>query len=245
MKNKSLQIQELAIAITAKNLNPNVVNLDFLKYSNIISSDWELARPAVYRKSVTQLVFQNGIAIVVQPNRIVFAEAIDTKEKDIQEVQISQLATKYIEKLPNIEYQAVGINPKGFATFTESNDATNYLLNNLLASGEWREFGKTPVKAAIQLAYSLEDSQLNLTINEGLLKVSEEKSIPAVLFSGNFNYNIFGDKQEDKLQFLYQILYNWKSNLGIYQQLINEKFLSANTEEKSSIPFGIPISPSV
>ena len=109
---KSIQIQELAIAITAKNLNPNIVNLDFLKYSNIISSDWEVARPPVYTKNLTQLVFQNGIVIVAQPNRIVFAEAIDTDTKDIQELQISQLAAKYVEKLPNVEYQAIGIIPK-------------------------------------------------------------------------------------------------------------------------------------
>lgn len=240
--NKSIQTQELAIAITAKNLNPNVVNLDFLKYSNIISPEWELARQPVYTKTLTQLVFQNGIAIVAQPNRIVFAESIDTK--DIQELQISQIAAKYIEKLPNVEYQAVGINPKGFVTFTESNDATNYLLKNLLASGEWREFGNTPPKAAIQLAYTLERCQLNLTINEGLLQ-SEEKSVPAVLFSGNFDYKVVGSEPEVRLQDLQQILQNWKINLETYKELINNKFLSNRIDDQNLIPFGVPISPSV
>jgi hypothetical protein len=241
--NKTVQTQELAIAITAKDLNPNVINLDFLKYTNIISSDWELARPPVYTKNLTQLVFQNGIAIVAQPNRIVFAEAIETK--DIEEVIISQLAAKYIEKLANVEYQAVGINPKGFVTFTESNGAANYLLNNLLASGEWRSFGKTPVKAAIQLAYTLERSQLNLTINEGLLRVSEENSVPAVLFSGNFNYNLVGSTQQERLQDLGQIIQNCKSNVETYKELINHKFLSSPNKGKTLIPFGVPISPSV
>jgi len=241
--NKILQTQELAIAITAKNLNPSIINLDFLTYSNIISSEWELARQPIYTKNLTQLVFQNGIAIVAQPNRIVFAETIDTK--DIQELQISKIAAKYIEKLPNVEYKAVGINPKGFVTFTESNGASNYLLNNLFASGEWREFGKTPVKAAIQLAYNLEYSQFNLTINEGLLKVSEEKSVPAVLFSGNFDYKISINEPEARLKDLHEILHNWKSNLETYKQLINDKFLSLVTEDKNMIPFGVPISPSV
>lgn len=241
--NKSLQIQELAIAITAKNLNPSIVNLDFLTHSDIISSEWELARKPIYTKNLTQLVFQSGIAIVAQPNRIVFAETIDTK--DIQEVQISKVAAKYIDKLPNVDYKAVGINPKGFVTFTDSDGASNYLLNNLLASGEWREFGKTPVKAAIQLAYTLESSQLNLTISEGLLKLSEEKSVPAVLFSGNFDYKISTNQPETRLKDLQQILLNWESNLETYKQLINNKFLSTATNDKNTIPFGIPISPSV
>lgn len=240
---KTIQIQELAIAITAKNLNPNVVNLDFLKYSNIISSDWELARPPVYTKNLTQLVFQNGIAIVAQPNRIVFAEAID--KKDIEQLQISQLAAKYVEKLPNVEYQAIGINPKGFVTFTDSNGTTSYFLNNLLASGEWREFGNSPVKAAIHLSYALDDSQLNLIINEGLLRVSEEKNLAGVLFSGNFNYNVAAIEQEEKLQHLHQIIQDWKSNLKSYKELINNKFLTSRLEDKNAIPFGVPISPSM
>ena len=240
---KILQTQELAIAITAKNLNPSIINLDFLTYGNIISSEWKLARQPIYTKKLTQLVFQNGIAIVAQPNRIVFAETIDTK--DIQELQISKIAAKYIEKLPNVEYKAVGINPKGFVTFTESNGASNYLLNNLFASGEWREFGKTPVKAAIQLAYNLEYSQFNLTINEGLLKVSEEKLVPAVLFSGNFDYKISINEPEARLKDLHEILHNWKSNLETYKELINDKFLSLVVEDKNRIPFGVPISPSV
>ncbi|MEO1432058.1 MAG: hypothetical protein AAFV71_23950 [Cyanobacteria bacterium J06633_8] len=241
--NKTIQTQELAIAITAKNLNPTVVNFDFLQYSNIISSEWELARKPVYTKNLTQLVFKNGIAIIVQPQRVVFAEATDGK--DIQELQISQLASRYIDKLPNIEYQAVGINPKGFVTFTESNDVTNYLSNNLLASGEWREFGSTPVKAAIQLAYTLERSMFNLTINEGLLQVSEEKSVPAVLFSGNFNYSINGDEVKVRLQDLNQIIHNWKNDLETYKELINNKFLSSQVNNQNLIPFGVPISPSV
>ena len=241
--NKTIQTQELAIAITAKNLNPNIVNLDFLKYSDIISSEWELARQPVYTKTLTQLVFQNGIAIVAQPNRIVFAETIDATH--IQELQISQIAAKYIEKLPNVKYQAVGINPKGFVTFTESNAASNYLLKNLLAAAQWQEFGNAPPKAAIQLAYTLENSQLNLTINEGLLKVSEDKSVPAVLFSGNFDYKIAGTEPEARLKNLHQIIQNWKINLETYRELINNKFLSNIIDDKNLIPFGVPISPSV
>ncbi|NJM24081.1 MAG: hypothetical protein HC907_38700 [Richelia sp. SM1_7_0] len=77
--NKTVEIQEIAIAITAKDLNPNVVNLDFLKYSNIISSDWQLARPPVQTKNLTQLVFENGIAIVTQPNRIILQKLLIKK----------------------------------------------------------------------------------------------------------------------------------------------------------------------
>jgi hypothetical protein len=65
-----LQIQELAIAIIAKNINPTVLNTDFLKYTGVIPSDWELERSPVYANGVAQIIFSNGLAIVAQPNRI-------------------------------------------------------------------------------------------------------------------------------------------------------------------------------
>ena len=86
---------------------------------------------------------------------------------------------------------------------------------------------------------------MNLTINEGLLQVSEEKSVPAVLFSGNFDYQIAGTEPEVRLQDLQQILQNWKINLETYKELINNKFLSNKIDDKNLITFGVPISPSV
>jgi hypothetical protein len=41
----TVTIQELALALTAKNYSPTLLNSDFLKYSGIVPPDWELARP--------------------------------------------------------------------------------------------------------------------------------------------------------------------------------------------------------
>jgi hypothetical protein len=41
----TVTIQELALALTAKNHSPTLLNSDFLKYSGIVPPDWELARP--------------------------------------------------------------------------------------------------------------------------------------------------------------------------------------------------------
>ncbi|MFN6033580.1 MAG: hypothetical protein ACK48B_05940, partial [Dolichospermum sp.] len=64
----SLQISEIAISIVAKNLNPAVLNPDFLKYTGIIPADWELANQPVYNNNLVQLVYKNGVGIIVQPN---------------------------------------------------------------------------------------------------------------------------------------------------------------------------------
>lgn len=221
--NQSLNVQELAIAIAANNLNPAGLNPDFLKYTDIIPSDWEPARPPVYTNQFVQIVFQSGVAIVAQPNRVVFLEAIN--DKALQDVQVAAIAGRYVEKLPNVEYEAVGINPKGYVTFPQPDGAYQYLLENILAGGSWQKFGQAPVKAAVQLAYALERSQLNLTINEATLQLPEEQTLPAVLFAGNFNYEVMGSSRHERLQSTQQLIESWKADLETFRNLIDTQFL--------------------
>ncbi|MBX9255594.1 hypothetical protein H1Q63_16925, partial [Desmonostoc muscorum CCALA 125] len=54
---QSLNIQEIAIAIAAKQHNPTILTPDFLKYSGIVPSDWELSKPPIITDSAAQVVF--------------------------------------------------------------------------------------------------------------------------------------------------------------------------------------------
>lgn len=65
---QALFVQEIGISIAAKDLNPSALNPDFLKYSDIIPSDWELARPPVYTNRMVQIVFKNGLSLIAQPH---------------------------------------------------------------------------------------------------------------------------------------------------------------------------------
>ncbi|MBD2492438.1 hypothetical protein [Aulosira sp. FACHB-615] len=68
---QSLSIQEIAIVIATKQYNPTILTPDFLKYSGIVPIEWELAQQPVLTNSNAQVVFQNGISIIAQVNRII------------------------------------------------------------------------------------------------------------------------------------------------------------------------------
>jgi hypothetical protein len=218
----TLTVQEVAIAVAAKDFNPTVVNPDFLKYSDIIPGDWELARPPVYTNRLAQLMFNNGIGIVAQPNQLVLVETIGPKK--IEDVQVAEMACRCVQTLSKIDYQAVGVNSTGFVICESEAEAHQYLCQNLLAPGAWQEFGEARLNAGIQLSYSLKRGQLNLGINQATLK-DLERNIPAVLFSSNFNYPIVGATQSERLADLQQVIRNWQGDITTYRQLVHEKFL--------------------
>ncbi len=219
-----VSVQELVIVIAAKNNNPTILTADFLRYSGIIPGDWELARQPVFTNSASQVIFTNGVSIVAETNRVIFIEAL--ADKDVSVIAIPQIARKYVETLPNAEYQAMGLNPRGYASFDNSEEsACNYLSKTLLAPGAWQEVGTTPVRATVNYVYTLERGQFNLSVNEAALRQANETTLPIVLFSGNFSYKIATNSKEEQLKNLYKALSNWQADLDTYTDIVNNKFL--------------------
>jgi len=228
-------IQELALALTAKNHSPTLLNSDFLKYSGIVPSDWELARPPIFSPQISQVSFTNGTNIVAQSNAITFIESLSTQSQE--EAKIPAIIRKYVEALPRTDYQTLSINPRSFITFEggEENAASEYITSTLLSKGTWSDAGKAPVKAAVNLVYSLGRRELNLSVAEALLQLQDAEPTPAVLFSGSFQYEVAGELEGEKLQHLYQLLENWQPDLEAYREIVNERFLGKEVEKLPSV----------
>ena len=224
INNKSLDIQELGIVLNAKNLNPQVVNLDFLKLSGVIPNDWELDRKPVITNRIVQLNFNSGVSIVAQPGTIAFSESV--KNDKIEALQVAIIAAKCVDKLPNAQYQAVSIAPKNVIAFGDEPDAArNYVTECLLAPGAWRDLGKEKVQANLNLSYQLDKCQFNLSINEVRLQQAEKPTISGLLFSGSFNYPVGNYQGEELLTQMKNLIANWSTDLQNFKQIINDKFL--------------------
>jgi hypothetical protein len=226
-----ITIQELALSLTAKNHSPTLLNSDFLKHSGIVPPDWELARPPIFSPQISQVAFTNGTNIVAQSNAITFIESLNSQSQET--AKIPDITRKYVETLPRTDYQTLSVNPRTFVTFEggDENAAREFITSNLLAKGTWFEVGKSPVKAAVNLVYSLERGELNLSVAEALLQLQDAEPTPAVLFSGNFQYSIEGELEGEKLQHLYRLLENWQPDLEAYREIVNRRLLGETAQE--------------
>jgi hypothetical protein len=222
--NKTLDIQELGIVISAKNLNPQMINPDFLKLSGVLPSDWELEKNPVANNRLVQLTFKNGVNIIAQFGNVTFSQSVNNKTE--QEIIIAEVAAKYVEKLPNAEYQGVSISPKNVMAFGDQADAgKKYIIEQLLAQGDWRNIGLGISQANINLAYQMPKCQFNLSINQVNLQQPEKATIPGLLFAGSFNYPIAEAKGDELIAKLKEAIANWSSDLKTFQEIINQKFL--------------------
>ncbi|ABW26895.1 hypothetical protein [Acaryochloris marina] len=238
----SISIQEISIIIAAKDLSPSILNPDFLKYSDIVPSDWQYDQQPVISNSGARISYDNGVRITSQPNRVAFAQVAPSKDQP--QFLINSMAARFAEKLPNADYVAVGVNPRGLVPFFDNHrGAHEFLFHQLFAQGAWQDFGQAPAQAAIQLSYVLEQGQLNLSINEAKLKGQDGQSVSAVVFSGNFNYPVRGDMGIKRVQNVIERIQLWQSTVATFQQLVNERFLGASHAPSSQPGADIPIAP--
>jgi hypothetical protein len=233
------ELQELSIAIAAKNLNPAMLTVDFLKYSGIIPNEWELSAQPLLNPNFSQVSFQNGLSIVAKPRQITFIESISSADKAA--IQLPHIVGLYIDKLPLAEYQSLSISPKSIVPFPGSPDAAReYITRTLLSPGPWQDFGKAPVQAGINFLYQLETSQFTLNINEAKLQLPDQRSMAAILFSGNFTYNL--PEEGDRLTLLKQYLDEWPTDLDAFREVVTGRFLERQSKVFSFTP-DFPVGP--
>jgi hypothetical protein len=230
---QTVDLQDLAIVLAARNYNPGMLTPDFLNGSGVVPADWELARPPALSQRATQVVFKNGVRIEGQPGTVSFSEQMGNE--DPQAFRVPDLARRYAAALPNLEYLGVGINPRRFVTFgEEAESAHQYITETILSRGSWQNFGTAPMQAGINLVYTLERCQLRLGINEARFKLPDQE-VPAVLFAGNFNYGVRGESPAERLESLKEAIAHWQEDLNAYRDLIDRQFLAGVEAEAVSI----------
>lgn len=233
---KILEMEEITLSISAKNLNPSMLNLDFLKMTGIIPGDWELMAQPLVSDRISQISFKNGISILAQPGSISFREIVDIRGK--KQSVAPEVASRYVEKLPHAEYQVLNISPRIVLPVPKPKDgARKYITETLLAPGPWLNFGKTPVQAGINLFYELDGCQLSMTINEANLQQRNQSQggISAVMFSGSFSYNVANENEQTRLNQLAERLQNWKKDVDTFREIVHEKFATQIPGQEESL----------
>jgi hypothetical protein len=227
MNMNSLNVLELALVVAAKNHNPAVLNPDFLRYGGIVPQDWVVGRPPVYTGQMTQVLYQNGVSFVAQTDRIMFIEALN--DKSVADAEIATIAQKYTQTMPHADYQAVGINLRGYVSFPSAEAVEHYLNNSLLAPGSWQNFGGATVRPTLNFAYKLAQSLLTVNISEATLQFPEQDAQSVALFTGNFAYDLTEADEAGRLARLAEIIQLWQNDLNTFQELVNQHLLNPVT----------------
>jgi hypothetical protein len=176
--------------------------------------------------------YQNGVSILAYPDRTVFVEALSDKPED--SIELPNIAQRYSQVLQNMEFRAVGVNFRGHVLFPSPElSAHSFICSRLLSSGSWQTIGTAPMKAGLNLAYTLERNTLNLSVQEAMLQLPQQERVPVILFTANFETPLKGDTGSERLNALQNALGQWRHDLAAYRQTVGQLL---QTQSDSSLP---------
>jgi hypothetical protein len=217
--NKTVDVRQFELVLVVEKHNPILLNPEFLKVKGIIPYHWELAQPPTYTDGVALTVFQNGVYVAHRGNAIAFFE--DVRAKSLDGLEVPEVVYRYVEKLPQENYQAVGLNLEGHTTVDDQDTARSYLCKILLNSDRSHLPGQPLLQAIANFIYKLDRGVLTLTVRNTELELSEIERIPVLLFAANFHRDLAKVPKAEHIQALSEIIKNWRDDVETYQDLVS------------------------
>ncbi len=216
-------INEFAVVIAARQNNPTILNQDFLKVNKIIPKDWELKQPSMCIEPISSLVFKNSISIVSQFDKIVFSQQIKNSSKD--EVKVPEIAVRYLNALPYVNYIAVGINPRSIVSFEGRNlNPYKYVVDKFISHGSWKNIGSEQIEATISFRFHISNAQINVNLSASSKK-EKNRVDNLLIFAGNFHRSVKADSIEEKKKTIEQIILNWHNDWDVFLDQIVYSFI--------------------
>jgi hypothetical protein len=213
-----LTVQELAIVIAVKSIDPTLLTPEFLRYSQVVPETYTIAGQPIRTLQGSQVTFQNGISILAQPQRIGFVEIL--LDKDPGEVEVGGVARAFVNTLPNLEYTGVGVNFRGYRNYKDDREAVRkFVCERLLQPGDWQNIGDTPMQVGVNLGYGFAGKRLNLSVNEATINAPEQESQAIALFAANFDYDL-NDLERSKFDKINDIVDDWATDLDLYREVV-------------------------
>jgi len=192
-----LEILNTSVVVLAKQHNPTILHPTFLSSEGIVPSDWEIADEKPVSTPVFAMVkYKNGIVFTVEENR--FQVRQEELKDDIRKSFLPVLACKYVQKLPYVKYQAVGINFKGFI---ECDEPERIVMNRFLKPCTADFNNKHPKASGFRFVYDLNDVRLRLSFDTGKVKRAEDKNErTGIVIDANYHMDLAGKSIDQEIE---------------------------------------------
>lgn len=219
---KEKKYAEFSIVFTAKSNNPTVLNPDFLKLNNIVDDTYRLKKDPVCVEPFAQVVYQNGVSITSQLDKIVFS--LNKPTDNINDFnEIYNISKKYLKCIPHVNYGGIGINPKFYLIFNEKYSPEQFIINNFLKCGIEQ---KRLLNVDLTLKYeAYENCVCTIEILPAEIKTQSEKFTKALMVTANFHHELPKNISE-KIYSMYQILDDYKNDIVFFESDVINKYFS-------------------
>jgi hypothetical protein len=213
--------QEIAIAFFSPQIQPNFITVDNLQEKQVIPADWQLVQPSQPQSRIQQLIFKQGLKIMIIAGKIRFVSQIKQNQ-----VKFEQIITNFIYGFPQIIIYRSQINLRRLISLPGNpNNASKFIKETILNQGEWQNFPTSKMKAEVSFLYNLPKTALIVSITDLMIRSGENKLKSALLFKGTYNYSFNHHSKIVNLRRLESVIKTLPDSITTFNYIINQVFL--------------------
>lgn len=208
-----IELIQFSIVLVANDHNPSLINPDFLERTGIIDKEWgwKPKGDLITTPPFATVPYDSGVTITVETNKL---QVVDQSGAIPTRSRASSIIIKYIDELPHIPYQAIGINFNGAVKRTDSGE---YLKKHFLKIGKW-DTEESPLQSVgLKLVYDFSECRVVLGLDQA--HKAGDKREEAILASGNFHRDCDNSKSANEQ--ISDFVGNIEGDWGYYQNLVS------------------------
>lgn len=210
----------MSVVLVADSNNPTIINPDFLASNGILVEDLQLREPPITTPVFSQVIYQGGISIKAEPNRVIFEQVATGNALETGDIVSPQMAERYLEKVPHVPYSAIGINPKGIRYMADGKKEK--LSLGLVNGGDWTSFRDLMPEIQLKAIYQYEKRQINLDIAEAKRQDTHNTEVFGLAFLANIHREIEQTPQKQRISELKSIIDSWEDDLADFFAIIQK-----------------------
>ncbi len=212
----SIKLIGFSVVLVSQSNNPSILHPDFLRYNEIVSPGLPVQGDPITTPAFSQVTFEGGLSVRSDPNRVIFEQAGDPLAT--KDVLCPEIASRYLQKMPRVSYNAVGINPKGYRVSPAA--APEKISTVLLNKGASLSFKDMHPEIQLKTIYKYESRMIVLEIIEAKKQINDEPEIHGILFQANIHRDIPAMNPQKRVELMSKILTSWKDDLSDFDALV-------------------------
>ena len=212
----NLTLSNFSIVVLAQAHNPSILNPDFLKNNDIVSTDFK-TKNVICTPPVAQVVYEEGISIVAEFERLQFIDTI--LERIPESTPIPGIAARYIETLPHVRYTACGINFAGHFLFKDKDSARSFISEKFIKPGPWL-LQNEATDIGVTFTYSIGNTKRAVSLKPGEIQGPDGVMFPGILVNANYHLDI----TEGDLESMKSFIFGWCTCFDHLKQFIEAIF---------------------
>lgn len=209
-------INAFSVVLVADNIDPSMINPDFLRHSGIVGSDLKTEQPPVSTPVLSQAIFEGGFSVVAQPDRFIVVQQGEALTDDIATPDI---AKRLLEKVPHPAYKAIGIN---VSCIRPLDDASEGVATALIERGKWMAFYGSSPEFHLRVVHSFDGRQVILDIQDLKKHESDGTETTGLFFAANIHRDISETIQDQRIARLMSVLSGWKDDLSDFMSMVQQ-----------------------